>query len=250
MAYLYYADPTPKEFTKDWSLWTHAQQRIGLTWIMTAVAGFTVYHELDPRARLAFWALTAALNYRLGRERGEEHLKKQGAVLAIGTGIEGAFSYLLFPKGLLATPNATDIAIYWGAAFVLLYNLFAAKDEKTPRTGTDFQAAWVFAFLSMGMMAFFLAKELQSYNLTVAWAAEGFAFLIAGVFFNAFELRYPALMLLAVCTGKALLIDTSQLELPQRVATFLALGGILIGASMVYVHVGKPHEKGPTSDPN
>ena len=245
MGYLYYDDPTPREFTRDWTYWTHAKQRIALSWLMMAIAAFAVYNEFDPRARLPFWALSAALLYQLGRRREEENLKVQGAALALATAAEGVFSYLLFPKGLLSALDPLNVAIYWGSAIVLVVNVFAAKDTSRPRSSTDLQASWIFSFLALSMMAFFLGKELESYNLTIAWAAEGFGFLILGMFLDAAELRFPSLGLLALCVLKALLLDTSNLELPQRVATFLALGAILLACSVLYVRVGRSDEKSP-----
>ena len=97
--------------------------------------------------------------------------------------------------------------------------------------------------------AFFLAKQLSSYYLTVAWAAEGFFCLVLGMMLNALELRYPSLLLLGACVFKALMIDTSQLPLPQRVGTFVALGIALIVASMLYVQLGKNDAQGPPTNP-
>jgi len=62
------------------------------------------------------------------------------------------------------------------------------------------------------------------------------------------ELRYPSLALLGLCVAKALLVDTSSMELPYRVASFLVLGGILVATSMLYVRTGK-HGKEDTPAP-
>jgi uncharacterized membrane protein len=47
-------------------------------------------------------------------------------------------------------------------------------------------------------------------------------------------LRWQALALLAVTIVKVFIYDTSQLETPYRVLSFIALGIILLGVSFAY----------------
>ncbi|MBI5882970.1 MAG: DUF2339 domain-containing protein [Elusimicrobia bacterium] len=245
MAYLYYGEPVEKEFTRPWKAWTIEGNRAWLSWGMTAVAAFAVYNEFDPRMRLPAWAGMAFLLYLLGSSREEDSLKKQAVLLAAATGVEGAVSYLLQPKALLAEPTAANIAIYWGSALSLLLNLSLSKDARRKLTETDRQASWAFCCLSMAMAALYLSKELQSYHLTLALSFEGIIALLFGMALGYAELRYPALLLLGLCVFKAMAHDSSMLPLPQRVATMIVLGVILLGASMLYVRMGKRDEKDP-----
>ena len=251
MAYLYYADPTPEESTRGWTLWTRRQHRLSLSWIMAAVAVFVVFNEFGPRVRLPLWAIGGTVLYFLGCARGEEHLKSQGLLMSFVTAGEGVFSYLLSPRPLLSAPSAAEAALYWGSAFLLLLNLSAAKDKKRKATPLDIQASRVFCTVSLAMMALYLAKELESYYLTLAWSVEGISALVLGMALDYQELRYPSLFLLGLCVFKALMLDTSRLPLPHRVASFVVLGVVLILASTMYVRTGKQSDdkKNPPLDP-
>jgi uncharacterized membrane protein len=249
MAYLYFFDPAPAQVADRWPLWTRSRHRAALSWLLCALGAYAVYHEFGPLLRLPVWALASTALYHLGRARQEERLKAQGLLLAMTAAVEGVFSYLLYPKALLAGPSALGTCVYWGSALLILLNLFLAKDERRPRTSADLQAPWVFSALSQGLIAFYLAKELSSYLLTLAWSFEGLAFLSLGIFLNVAELRRPALALLGVCAFKAILLDTSRLPLPQRVASLIALGVILLLSSMMYVRLGRHGEKDSSDRP-
>lgn len=245
MAYLYFDDPTPADFPRPKHFWPQKAQRRLLSWVMLGVACFAVYTEVGARMRLPAWALGALFLYYLGGERDEEQLKLQGMALSVVTGVEGVFSYLMYPKQLMAPVSQFEAVMYWGSCFALLAVLFLAQGKRP--TALDRQAGGYFTSLSAALMAFYLAKELESYNLTLAWSVEAIAFLSAGIALEAVELRYPGLLLLGLCVAKALLMDTSHLSLPYRVASFLVLGAILIGASMLYVK-REPHEKARPPD--
>lgn len=239
LAYLFYADPTPPEFARGWRRWTQRQHRVLLSWLMLAVGAFAVYQELDARARLPAWALGATLLYCLGGARKDDQLKHQGVLLALAAAGEGVVSYLLYPSALLQQAGPVAAAIYWLSSGLILFNARLAKPRAQAGSALDGQAAWAFCVLSLGMMACYLAKELSSYYLTMAWSAEGLAFLAGGFALGWRELRLPALSLLGICVGKAVLLDTSQLPLPDRMASFIGLGVILIAASMLYVREGR-----------
>ncbi|MBI5623649.1 MAG: DUF2339 domain-containing protein [Elusimicrobia bacterium] len=245
MAYLYYGDPVPKDSTRAWKAWSIETHRAWLSWIMLAVAAFAVYHEFDSRMRLPVWAGMAFLLYLLGASRDEDGLKKQAVLVAGATGVEGVLSYLLQPRGLLAEPTPVNTAVYWGSSLALLLNLSFSKDQRRKLTETDHQASWAFCCLCMAMLALYLAKELQSYHLTLALSFEGIVALLLGMALGYAELRYPALLLLGLCVFKAMVYDSSMLPLPQRVATMVVLGLLLLGASMLYVRMGKRDEKDP-----
>ncbi|MFA5137749.1 MAG: DUF2339 domain-containing protein [Elusimicrobiota bacterium] len=250
MAYLHYADPTPPEFTRPWKHWAQAGHRRWLSWAMAAVASLAVYQEFDPRLRLPLWAAGAALLYYLGSLRDEPHLKAQAVILCMTTAVEGVFSYLLYPKPLLSAPSHTDAALYWGSSLLLLLNLWWSKDSRRRLTSLDAQASWVFCLLSLTMIALYLVKELDSYRLTMALSLEGILALVLGIVLGYLELRLPALLLLGGCVVKAVLFDTSHLPLPERVASFVVLGIILLAASMMYVRIGRHGQKDPGAGPD
>ena len=200
-----------------------------------------VYNEFDPRMRLPAWAAWPS-SYLLGAPARKTASSRRSL---LPRPVEGAVSYLLQPKALLAEPTTMNIIIYWGSALSLLLNLSLSKDAGRKLTDTDRQASWAFCCLSLAMVALYLSKELQSYHLTLALSVEGMVALLFGMALGYAELRYPALMLLGLCVFKAMAHDSSMLPLPQRVATMIVLGVILLGASMLYVRMGKRDEKDP-----
>ena len=96
----------------------------------------------------------------------------------------------------------------------------------------------MFAILAMVLGASYFAKELDRVQLTMAWTGLGIAFLAGGIGIGWRELRLPGLALLGLCVAKALLSDTANLPLPHRVASFVALGVVLIFASSLYNRAG------------
>jgi uncharacterized membrane protein len=235
-AVLFFADPMDEELAAKWTVWTKADQRRLLSWMMTAVAVFAVYKSFDGRLRLPIWSLGVLGLYWAGRATGNKDLRRQSGLLAMGVMLEAIVSYLFAPAALMATLTVPRAALYWTSVVALLGGMHAAK------TGSgddlDTQSAATFSLLALVLGAAYMGKELDSVKLTLAWTALGISFLGAGLLLDWRELRLPGLGLLGLCVGKALLMDTSQLPLPYRVASFMALGVVLLVASGLYVRAG------------
>ncbi|MDE2491917.1 MAG: DUF2339 domain-containing protein [Elusimicrobia bacterium] len=236
--YLYASGPVSDELAARWTSVSKREQRVLLSWLTAAATSFAVYRVFDGRLRLAFWALGALALYGLGRERGEEHFKVQGIVLSLVAAVEAVFTYYLYPPQLLSPLTAYSADLYWTACAALLGGLALARGGRTKPTWLDPQAGMVFGALPLVLGACFLAKELDAVRLTLAWTGLGVAFLGAGLALDWRELRYPGLGLLALCILKALLHDTANLPLPSRVASFVALGVVLLVASGLYARAG------------
>ncbi|HVE14995.1 MAG TPA: DUF2339 domain-containing protein [Elusimicrobiota bacterium] len=245
MAYLLFADVVPRELSGRWTLWSADQHRAALAWSMTAVYAFAVYQEFPPRVRLPIWALSATAAYLLGRSQKQDALKAQAAVFALAAGAEGLASYAAAPGALLGGPSLPERGLYWGSALVLLGNVLLARSG-TPGPA-DRRISWTFSGLALAMMAVYLAREFEAYQITLAWSLTGFAYLIGGMLLDAAELRLPALGLLGLCVLKAVVLDTSKLPLPQRVASLVVLGLVLVLASAMYVRAGGHDKKDPSS---
>ena len=239
-ASLFFADPMDDELAAKWTLWSKADQRRLLSWLMTAVAVFAVYKTFDGRLRLPIWSLGVLGLYWAGRATGNKDLRRQSGLLAMGVMLEAIVSYLFAPAALMAALTVPRAALYWSSIVALLGGMHAAK------TGTgddlDTQSAATFSLLALVLGAAYMGKELDSVKLTLAWTALGIAFLGSGLLLEWRELRLPGLGLLGLCVGKALLMDTSQLPLPYRVASFMALGVVLLAASGLYVRAGAKHD--------
>lgn len=237
---LVYADPTPEAFTRQWRSWSQADHRRAASWALFAVAAVAAYQELEPRARLPLWAAAAALVYWLGRSRDDGALRYQGVLLAGFAAWDAVFGYLYGPSVLMAARTAQSSTVYLASSLLLLGGLFVARDGSfKARYASDEHAGWIFALAPLVMIAAFSMKELDRFQLTLAWTAEGSVFLTLGLVLGLRELRLPSLGLLGVCVGKALLVDLAMLPLPYRVASFVALGVVLLFASTLYVRSGK-----------
>jgi len=118
------------------------------------------------------------------------------------------------------------------SGIVLLFAMYL-----TPPRGED-----PFARLTTGLHgvlgALVTTALLQDFvsgrRLTLAWSAEAFAFLGAGIGLKLRQLRLSGLLLFALCLGKLFFFDFSQLDTLSRILSFIVLGCLLIAASWAY----------------
>lgn len=238
-AYLYLlcADPMEEELSSRWKPFSRAEQRRALSWMLLAVASFAVYREFDGRLRLPIWAFTSLGLFWLGRAMKSADYRAQALLLAAGTALEAGVSYLTAPSVLLSRLAATHVLLFWSSIAALLGGLVVAKSAPD-EADRDSQAATMFALLALVLGASYFAKELDRVQMTLAWTGLGISFLAGGIVLGWRELRLPGLGLLGLCVAKALLSDTANLPLPHRVASFVALGVVLIFASSLYNRAG------------
>jgi uncharacterized membrane protein len=71
-------------------------------------------------------------------------------------------------------------------------------------------------------------------RLTLAWGADAFLFVGAGIAVQRRQLRLSGLALFALCLGKLFFYDFSQLDTLSRIASFNVLGLMLIADSWAY----------------
>lgn len=239
-AYLYFGGPVSDELASRWKSHTKEELRRGLTWMAVAIAAFAIYREFDGRARLPVWAFWSLGLYWLGKTRQSADFKKQSVLLAALAACEAGFTYMMSPSQLMSPLDAYRTAFFWASCAALVCGLFVAKEsvggEKPSEL--DSQAAVLFGLLPLVLGACFLAKELDSVKLTLAWTGLGLVFLVGGIFLNWRELRIPALGLLGLCVFKALFSDSGHMPLPYRMASFVALGVVLLLMSGLYVRTG------------
>ena len=254
--YLYFDGPVSEALAGRWTRWTRAQSRRALSWLAAGAVSFAVYQEFDARLRLPVWAAGCLGLLWLGRARGNEDFRRQGAVLAGAAAVEAVATYLLAPKPLLSPLGAWSAALYWAACAALLAGLGLLKSRRWGEpTAMDERSGRALGALAVVLGACFLAKELDQTGLTLAWTGLGLAALTAGLALDWAELRYPALVLLTLCVVKALVLDTAGLALPYRVASFVSLGVVLLLASSLYARAGAraavpaSDEKKPAVDP-
>ncbi|PIR19460.1 MAG: hypothetical protein COV48_01855 [Elusimicrobia bacterium CG11_big_fil_rev_8_21_14_0_20_64_6] len=235
--YLLFADPMDEALSSRWEPFSRAEQRRAISWMLLAVAAFAVYREFDGRLRLPIWAFTSLGLFWLGRTQKSVDFRAQAMLMAAGTGLEAGTSYLMAPAVLLSALTVPHAALFWSSIAALLGGLGLAKSAEAGTEGDD-QAATMFAVLALVLGAAYFAKELDRVQMTLAWTGLAISFLAGGITLGWRELRLPGLGLLGLCVAKALLFDTANLPLPNRVASFVALGVVLIFASVLYNRAG------------
>jgi uncharacterized membrane protein len=75
---------------------------------------------------------------------------------------------------------------------------------------------------------------VRGFTYSAIWLIYGAALMAVGFRKRSAFLRWQALILIAITTGKIFLYDMSQLGGSYRILSFIALGGVLLGISFVY----------------
>ena len=231
-AYIIFAEPQEGE-PEGQGLFARFEQRRILSWLLFFVSAFAVYREVDGRIRLPIWAFSALGLFWLARNTKKEDFRAMSILLMIGTGVEAMLSYLFAPAASLGTLSGANVALYWASVGSLVGGVSAARDTSEGRV-FDGGVAKFCGLLALVLGAAYMAKEFDSHKLTLAWTLLGFLFLGGGMAQGWGEVRRPGLALLGLCVAKALVVDTVNLPLPFRVASFIALGLVLLFASSLY----------------
>jgi hypothetical protein len=92
----------------------------------------------------------------------------------------------------------------------------------------------IFSILATTLLTVLLYYEVRGNLLTVAWALEGAVLLAAGFIMRERVMRIYGLLLLAVCVLKAFVYDFRELDALFRILSFVVLGLLLVGVSLVY----------------
>jgi len=79
-----------------------------------------------------------------------------------------------------------------------------------------------------------MQRRPPSSRLSAFWAVLGFGLLVGGLVRNLKPLRLAGLGLLALAVGKVFIVDLAALESIWRVASFLALGLLLLAGAFAY----------------
>lgn len=130
----------------------------------------------------------------------------------------------------------------------------------SPEDSLERRALWALTalvplyFASVGTLAWgpsggagFVPGEQGELALSALWAVTGVVALVAGLRLDLRDLRVAALGLLAATIAKVFLYDLATLTSGWRIASFLALGLLLLGAGFAYQRL-RPAPPVPTSE--
>jgi len=93
------------------------------------------------------------------------------------------------------------------------------------------------------------AHNTEQLAITATWIAASVAMLAIGIWLRARDFRLGAVALFDITVLKVLFVDSSALEMPYRIASFVGLGLVLVAVSYVYERLERGGF-GRTGDPN
>jgi uncharacterized membrane protein len=95
----------------------------------------------------------------------------------------------------------------------------------------------------------FDAEMMRLVGFSVYWAVYGIGLVVLGFRKQAAVMRYCGLAVLVLTLGKVLLIDMAEVQSVYRVASFLAVGLLLVATSVAYSRVAPKLRGGGAPSP-
>jgi len=192
---------------------------------MTGVAYLTALALDGPALAAALAGQALALGTIAARSRERDAAFGAGAFLALALGHALAFEAppVALVAGLESVP-AAGLAL-GAVALVAMCGAHLLAHARTALNGT---AALAVLYLGSAALVTSFASDLGQALLSGLWATTGLAGLVLGLPRDVRTLRLGALALLLATIGKVFLYDLAALESLYRVASFIALGLLLL----------------------
>jgi uncharacterized membrane protein len=196
------------------------------------------------------WALLATVILAIGLFHSERQFRFQayllGALVAIRASLHNLFLLETFAgwSARLLTVGAVT-AILFGCFFLIHARQRGRRPEPAPSAPgslagvlywIDRNSRYLYFFVPMALLTVLLAAEVRAGLLTLAWGLEGLALFTCGFLIGERPFRLSGLLLLVVCIGRIFLLDLRGSNLLYRIASFVALGAILLLVSFLYTH--------------
>jgi hypothetical protein len=184
--------------------------------------------------RPAAWMVLALVLVAAGQLSGIAIFRLQGLLAALPVlvfGLAQAFS------GGAVLPVSIAIALLFAAQFFLPRNSNAART--TPLSLAERDGRLLMSIVGTVLLTALLYHQFPGGWLTTAWGIEGLALLILGFPLRERVFRMEGLALLLFCILKLFLYDLRNLETFFRILSFIALGVILLGVSLLYTRFGE-----------
>jgi uncharacterized membrane protein len=170
----------------------------------------------------------------------------QATLLSLGVLFRGVMhnlyerSYFTSPSTLLSTACVGSAVALLFAGLALAFRL--RRDAAEPPSHglmqglrlVDAHPEQVLFFSPLLLLTAFLGVELPSGMITVGWALEGVVVFLLALWIGERSFRLAGLALLLLCVAKILLMDIRHLGIRDRAITFMVLGALLVGVSILY----------------
>ena len=169
----------------------------------------------------------------------------QALVVSAGVLSRGVL-HNLYERSYFTSPSHLHSTLTVGsAAGVLFASLFFAFKLKREAAGKRHWLAQVLSlidarpeqllfFFPLALVTAFLAVELRSGMVTMAWGLEAVVVFIMALWIGERSYRLSALGILFLCVGKIVVIDIWRLGIRDRAITFIVLGTLILGVSILY----------------
>jgi uncharacterized membrane protein len=213
-----------------------------------ALAAVGLALALDGPALVAGWAAEGVLLAWVAKRTGD----KRGYLGSFAfLGLAAGHSLLVEapPKalayGLDSVPNATVALALVIAGTALVRMLLPDDVRETKNDALRLIAAGFGVYLGSVLVVDLAGahpggvEQHAQLVLSAFWAALGFGSLVAGLVRDLRPLRLAGLALLGLAVGKVFVVDLAALESIWRVASFLALGLLLLAGAFAYQRMRK-----------
>jgi hypothetical protein len=223
-----------------------------LAWLGTLTVVLLLRFEVALDWIATAWAALAFALVALAWKSTKRIFLHQALFLSLGVLFRGVMhnlyerSYFTSPP-LKFVPNLSWNAVYISsAAAVLLAALFFAFKLRRPSAeegksrlvqilgSLSARPEQLLFFVPLALVTAYLAVDLRSGLVTMAWALEGVAVFLFALWLGERSYRIAGLGLLLLCVGKIVTIDIWRLVLRDRAITFIVLGALLFGVSILY----------------
>ncbi len=229
----------------------------GLVWLGAGVWVWQTCMNLPAVAVTWWWLMLASLVAAAGLWRRREWLAgSAGVMLAAVAGKILAYDTLyLNLEGVIQADRF--VALNWQfAAGVAIGAICLLYAKALSRRFRDWKDAGVIQTVSVLLSALLVvwvgsfevnryftkppadlpinAEQAEQMAYSIWWAVYAAGLLIVGFVTRYSPVRYFALAIFAVTLGKVFLVDMSDIEAGYRIASFLALGVLLLAASFLY----------------
>jgi hypothetical protein len=217
--------------------WRAALDVLGLM----ALAGVAL-ETLDGVALTVAWATQAVALARIARSRDDEIARGAAFVHLVAAGIWALIDQLA-PAGLATgAPSVSAAALGGGAVALATVACGLALRDGDPARRILTLATPVATLYALSIVVVSLspvpvdggAIQQGQLQLSALWSLAGVAGLIAGLRLRDRAVRMGAWGLLALAVGKVFLYDLAALTSIYRVASFLALGVLLLAGALAY----------------
>lgn len=200
---------------------------LSLLWI--GMCGFLLYEYLADRNQIILYGLVIFTCLLLGKLFMFDLVNWHWN----GMRFDGKDYYLLDAGMRLLDFGAIIAFLFFG--FQLLAGDVAAKLARTLCGIAALMLLFIFLTLEVNTFLTTFVDGSQQGGVSILWSLFAIGFLLGGIWKNIGPLRYVALALFAVVSGKVLFSDLARLDALYRIIAFMVLGVLVLCGSFIYL---------------